>query len=219
MPQSKRIEKQAPFDMKKAIAHLKKNDAVMAGVMKQIGPCTLIDNKRIGGFESLYRTIASQQLSAKASATIRGRVEQFLDGRKMTPQNLLRIKESDLRGAGLSARKVEYIRSLAQMVVDKTLSFRKLDSMTDDEVIDTLTNVRGLGRWSAEMYMIFTMCRPDVFPFDDIAVLNVAKELYDVANENARDKIEAISDVWRPYRSVGVWYLYSYVNIERGREK
>ncbi|MDP8243335.1 MAG: DNA-3-methyladenine glycosylase [Candidatus Hinthialibacter antarcticus] len=209
----------APFDRKKAIAHLKKNDATLAGVIKQIGPCTLIENKRIGGFESLYRTIASQQLSKKASETIRGRVRVFLNGKKITPQNLLQINEQDMRSAGLSARKVEYIRHLAELVDNKELSFRKLNFMPDEEVIETLTKVRGLGRWSAEMYMIFTMNRPDVFPFDDIAILNAVKDLYEIPEKNARETIEAVSDVWRPYRSVAVWYLYAYVNIERGREK
>ncbi|MBZ0257991.1 hypothetical protein K8I31_18140, partial [bacterium] len=107
-PPAIRNAQKPPFDLKKAVAHLKKSDAVMAGLIKQIGPCTLIENRRIGGFESLYRTIASQQLSKKAAETIRGRVSAFLHGKKMTPQNLLSIAEADLRSAGLSARKVEY---------------------------------------------------------------------------------------------------------------
>jgi DNA-3-methyladenine glycosylase II len=217
MPPSEKKKLTEPFSMKKAVAHLKKQDEVMAKIIKTIGLCTLFERKRLSGFETLYRTIASQQLSKKAAATICGRVKASLNGKMITPQNILEIDAATLRSAGLSARKVEYIHSLAQMVVDKELSFRKLNAMSDDEVIETLTQIRGIGRWSAEMYMLFTMYRQDVFPFDDVAILNVMAELYSITDRKQRDEYEAISNHWRPYRSVAVWYLYSYVNMGRER--
>ena len=176
----------------------------------------LID--RIGLFEpshepdlwwSLVDAIASQQLSIKAAATILGRIEALgPDGRRPTPAEILAFPDETLRACGLSRAKVVYLRDLATRWLDGTLEPHRFDSFTDDEVIEHLVRVKGIGRWTAEMVLMFTLRRPDVLPVDDLGLRIAVQQAYGLAERPGRKELEALGERWRPWRSIASFYLW-----------
>lgn len=133
----------------------------------------------------------------------------------MCPHDLEKLNDSDLLRAGLSSRKISFLRDLAARVYSKALDFNLLDSMPDEEVIARLTSVKGIGRWSAEMYLIFSMNRLNVFPIDDVALRNAITRLYGVKDDDSESALINIADSWQPFRSIACWYLYSLANKQR----
>jgi DNA-3-methyladenine glycosylase II len=156
----------------------------------------------------LVSAVVGQQLSTKAAATIRGRLMEPYGERMPTPAELLEANEKDLRAAGLSGRKVEYLRDLARHVGEGELDLGALATMSDEEVIEEITAVRGFGRWTAEMFLIFHLGRPDVLPVGDLGIRKAAQRAYDLDEPPNPEELERIAEPWRPQRSLACLYLW-----------
>ncbi|MBI4483925.1 MAG: DNA-3-methyladenine glycosylase 2 family protein [Acidobacteria bacterium] len=189
-----------------AIAHLRGADPILARLIAHIGPCTLKPLRR--HFFALTDAIISQQLSLKAAATILGRFKA-LYGRVPIPREVLETADTRLRRAGLSRQKVRYIKDLAAKFANGELnasSFRKLD---DEEIIRRLTCVKGIGRWTAEMFLIFALNRPDVLPVDDLGFRKALQQAYGLRGLPSGWRIRKLAEPWRPYRTYATWYLWA----------
>jgi len=191
------------------IAHLRRRDPVLRKVIDAFGPYLAVPDRPGPPYDVLVRAIIHQQLSVKAGQTIAGRVVALTPGPRFpSPQEMLALDPTLLRAAGLSNSKVSFVRDLASRVADGRLNLRSLERMTDDEVIATLTEVRGIGVWSAHMHLIFHMGRLDVLPVGDLGVQNGAARLYGLGDKPSAAQMEAVAEPWRPYRSLGAWYLW-----------
>jgi DNA-3-methyladenine glycosylase II len=194
------------------MAHLASSDKVMAGLIADIGPMSIEKRRRrrppVDAYGALLRAIVGQQLSVKAAATIYDRVIAIFGGTMPTPRQLLDADETELRGAGLSGRKVEYIKDLAAKVESGELELDRLSEMTDDEIVAELTAVRGLGIWTAHMFLIFHLERPDVLPVGDLGVRNAIAAAYGLDEPPGPEEMERIAAPWRPHRSLAAIYLW-----------
>jgi DNA-3-methyladenine glycosylase II len=191
--------------MRKAILHLKRSDPVLKAIIQRIGPY----RPRVApaDFPALARSIVFQQLSGKAAATIFGRLEAAVNGR-VTPRAVLKLDEARMRSLGLSKQKAAYLRDLAQKTLTREVDFRTLPEMPDQEVIAHLTAVKGIGVWTAQMFLIFALGRPDVLPTADLGIRAAMKKLYGLAVLPQPAEMEKIAAPWRPYCSVACWYLW-----------
>lgn len=191
-----------------ALRHLKRNDQVLGDAIKMIGPCKL--DKGEGGFNTLARTIVYQQLSLKAAGTIFGRIKHLAGKNKLTPPSVANLSDEQLRSAGVSRPKISYLRDLCSKVTAGEISFRNFPRMKDEEVRTALTSVKGLGEWSADMYLIFVMNRTDVLPTKDQGLVNGICLLYDC--ESGDIDWDQLRRRWSPYCSIASWYLWAYKN-------
>jgi DNA-3-methyladenine glycosylase II len=195
-----------------AIAHLKRVDPVLGAVIDRVGDYSI--NRRPDRFHSLVQAIIFQQLAGRAAQTIFDRfVAAVGGGRFPTPDRLLAASDETMRSAGLSRGKMAYIRDLATHVNNRTLSFHRHGRMTDDEIIDDLTRVRGIGRWTAEMFLMFNLHRPDVLPVDDLGVRNAVARLYGMSAPPPPKELRVFGQRWSPYRTVASWYLWQSLNV------
>ena len=194
-------------DYDKARRHLIRSDPKLGALVKSFGPCGLATTGRIDRFAMTVRSIVSQQLSAKAADTIHGRLLDALKT-EATPQAILALEQEQLRACGLSWAKVASIRDLATKITDGSLALDSLDALTDDEVVAALTSVRGIGQWSAEMFLIFRLGRPDILPVGDVGVQRAMRRLYGLRKHPSPARMTALARPWRPYRSVACWYLW-----------
>ena len=191
--------------MQVAIDHLKRADPVLANIIEAVGPYCLV--RREASFETLVRSIVSQQVSTKAAASIFAKVKTAVKPR-FTARCLLRLTTDELRACGLSAQKASYIQDLAEKVASRQIDFKKLAAQSDEEIIATLTKVRGIGVWTVQMFLIFALERPNVFPMADLGVRNAIVRAYKLDGASkALDLIE-ISERWHPYCSSASWYLW-----------
>lgn len=187
---------------------LMRRDPVLAGVIKRIGPCGMAERQRADPLTALVGAIVSQQLSTKAAATIFGRfVALFPDG-NLQASAIATVSDAALRGVGLSGQKVGYLRDLSARIIDGRLQLDELGALPDDEVIERLTAVKGFGRWTAEMFLMFRLHRPDVLPADDLGIVNAITRLYGLRKRPDAKRILKMGEAWRPYRSVASWYLW-----------
>ncbi len=185
-----------------------KKDPIMEELINRYGILTLADNHMKGGddlFRDLTNTIVGQQLSNKVADVIWNRVVELLD-REIKPANFLMTKDEDLRATGISMSKAKYIKNLATAVHNNTLKLHELHQMSDEEVIIELTKIKGIGRWTAEMFLIFSLSRPDVFSLGDGGLLNAMKKLY--GSELTNQERLKIAGKWQPYRSYASLYLW-----------
>ncbi|HET7099188.1 MAG TPA: DNA-3-methyladenine glycosylase [Patescibacteria group bacterium] len=190
---------------KEAEKFLKKDEHI-ATLIKKWGSCTIKPLPKSIYFEDLVDAICSQQLSGKAAKTIFGRVKEKLGG-KITPAPIIRIDTEELRKCGLSYAKCSYVKDLADKVTSKKLQITSLDKLSDEEVIKELVAVKGIGRWTAEMFLMFSLARPDIFPVDDLGI----KKGFEKTTGKKWDKIksaELAEKNWKPYRTVASWYLW-----------
>ncbi len=188
---------------------LMRRDARLAPHIKRVGRCRLPDSRTRHPFAALVRAILSQQLSGKAADTIHGRMVVLLGGPEhLTPVRLLAADQAALRAAGISWPKISYLRDLAERVSDGRLDLDALEHCSDDEVIEAITAVKGLGRWSAEMFLMFRLNRPDVFPVGDLGIVKGVQKLYGMKRRPNPRTMERLAEPWRPYRSVAAWYLW-----------
>ena len=208
-----------PQDYERARRLLLRRDPVLATLIRKHGPCGLAAAQRADHFSALVRAITGQQLSTKAAATIYGRLTALMPDGRPTPDGLAAIGDDQLRAVGMSRQKGAYFRDLCEKVMNGALPLDSLDSMTDDEVIVALTQVKGIGRWSAEMFLMFRLHRPDVLPVDDLGIVNAVKNVYRLRKKPTADRIRKIGEVWRPYRSVASWYLWRSLDNEPVTEK
>lgn len=194
---------------KQAEAYLSRVDPVVHSLIKAHGPCSLPE-REYRPFDTLVVSIISQQLSAKAADTIEGRISKIVR-KPFTPAAFLQIHDASLREAGLSRAKIRYIRELALRVAGRHLVFDELISCDNEAVIDKLVEVPGIGRWTAEMFLIFGLKRPDVLAFSDAGLQRAAVILYGTTKRKA-PLLETVSEAWRPYRSVASWYLWQHLD-------
>jgi len=191
--------------MRKAVNHLKKSDAVLASVITRVGACKV--TYREPTFEALARSIVFQQLSTKAARTIYGRFEEAAGG-KVTPEAIQNMSVSEMRQCGLSKQKIGYIRDLAEHALSGKVDFEKLPSMSDEEVIIALTDIKGVGVWTAHMFLIFALRRPNVLPVGDLGVRTAIQRLYGKRKPPTPAQMEKIAANWHPYCSYAAWYLW-----------
>lgn len=192
--------------IEQAVKHLRKSDAAMRQVIRTIGPFTL--KTMPGGYAVLVRSILSQQISTAAAETIRKRLESLLPQRRFVPGSLARLTDDQLQSVGLSSQKRSYIRDLTQKTLDGTINFRRIAAGTDEDAIEELVQVKGIGRWTAQMFLIFSLGRLDVFAPDDLGLQNAIRARYQTPEKANRKHFETIAEPWAPYRTVASWYLW-----------
>jgi DNA-3-methyladenine glycosylase II len=187
-----------------AITHLRAADPVLAEVIDAVGPYEFTPSAH--GFRTLADAIISQQISIKAAAAIMGRLEQLLG--EVAPERLLAVEHEQLREIGLSGQKARYLRDLAERVATGALDLAALPAQDDDAVIAQLTAVKGIGRWTAEIYLMFALGRPDVLPADDLGLRYAVQQFYQLPAPPPPAELRRIGEAWRPHRSVASWYLW-----------
>ena len=202
-----------PDDYTRARRLLLRRDPVLAALIKKHGACGLASAQRADHFSALVRAITGQQLSTKAASTIYARLAALMPG-GVTPAALSTLTDEQMRVVGMSRQKIAYFRDLCDKALSGVVALDSLESMTDDEVIAALTQVKGIGRWSAEMFLMFRLHRPDVLPVDDLGIVNAVKNVYSLRKRPSAERIRKIGEAWRPYRSVASWYLWRSLDNE-----
>jgi DNA-3-methyladenine glycosylase II len=204
-------------DIQKARRHLRTADPVMRAMIDSVGPFTLrLERDR---FAMLVRSIISQQISTSAARSIRGRLQELAgpDGLKAT--NLARLTVDELRSVGLSPQKASYLADLACKVSDGTVDLRQIGRLSDERIIEQLTQIRGIGRWTAQMFLISSLGRLDVFPHGDLGVRVAIRDRYGLETLPNKQTAFAIAALWRPYASVASWYCWRVVELDRSGGK
>jgi DNA-3-methyladenine glycosylase II len=197
--------------MRKAVNHLKKSDPVLRAIIEQVGPCRM--EFSVPEFSSLAEAIVYQQLNGKAAVTIFKRFIE-LAGSPLIPEGILKLSDEQLRSVGLSRQKSSYLKDLATKTASGALNFAQLAELSDEEVIKHLTQVKGIGVWTAHMFLMFSLRRPDVFPTGDYGVQMAIKKHYKKRKLPKPKDMEKIARVWAPYRSVACWYMWRSLDIK-----
>lgn len=199
-----------PVAHHKKLAHLSKSDPVLATVIKGIKLQELAKKGPEGYFEALVESIVSQQLSVKAADTIFQRFIALTPGKKFpTPKQILAMPTPKMRKVGLSGMKVTFIKDLSKKILNKSIDLKKLDIMSDEEVIKHLVQVKGIGQWTAEMFLMFSLGRDDVFSYGDLALRNAMQKLYKMKKNPTPAQAAKITARWSPYRTLGSRYLWA----------
>jgi DNA-3-methyladenine glycosylase II len=203
-------------ELKAAVAHLREVDPVLRALIDELGPDGLHDRagRPADHYGALVRSIVGQQLSTKAALSIFNRLTDRFGGRTPTPEQVLADDPEELRAAaGLSRAKVSFLRSLAEHVLDGSLELERLDKLPDEEVIAELVAVRGLGIWSAHMFLMFHLRRPDVLPVGDLGIRRAIKERYRLDALPSPVEMERIAEPWRPYRTIACRFLWRALDV------
>jgi 3-methyladenine DNA glycosylase/8-oxoguanine DNA glycosylase len=203
------------YDPAKAVRHLRRKDAVLREVIKMRGPLSI--EPRGGSFRALSRAVLFQQLAGPAARAILRRVLETFDVSEeqwYRPEQFLSATDEQLRAAGLSRQKMTYLRDLAEKFADGTLREDEFGHLDDESVIERVTVVKGIGRWTAEMFLMFTLGRPDVLPVDDLGVRKGMQSVYGLAELPKADEMQRIAEPWRPYRSAGTWYMWRAMELD-----
>lgn len=199
----------------KARRVLMRRDPVLGKAIRAIGPCGMASRQRKDHLSALVGSIVSQQLSTKAAATIFGRFTELFPGSHIPgAAAIASLDDATLRGVGLSGQKIGYLRDLSARIGDGRLNLDELESLPDDLVIERLTAVKGFGRWTAEMFLMFRLHRPDVLPVGDLGIQNAIQRLYKLRKRPDPKRIVKIGEAWKPYRSVACWYLWQTLHNE-----
>jgi DNA-3-methyladenine glycosylase II len=199
----------------KARRHLMRRDPILGATIKSIGACGMADRQRKDHLGALVGAIVSQQLSTKAAATIFGRfVALFPDNHIPDAAAIAAQSDAVLRSVGLSGQKVGYLRDLSARLMDGRLRLDELDALSDAEVIERLVAVKGFGRWTAEMFLMFRLHRPDVLPSGDLGIVVAIQRLYRLRKRPDAKRVLKIGEAWKPYRSVASWYLWQTLKNE-----
>ena len=186
---------------------LSKQDLLIGNLIKSIGNYSIQIHDNL--FESLLKSIIYQQLAGNAANAIYSRFLSLYDDTLPTPEQIISTSDTVLRfTVGLSFKKIEYIKNLSTKIISGELNIQVLSDMQDEEVINELVKVKGIGRWTAEMFLIFSLQRKDVFPLDDLGVKKAIKKLYNLSNWPTREYMIEVSSRWKPYRSIATWYLW-----------
>jgi 3-methyladenine DNA glycosylase/8-oxoguanine DNA glycosylase len=199
---------------KNAAEHLAGADKVLAAIIKRVGKCGLPQKPERGGyFEALTESIVYQQLNGKAAATIFGRfLKLYPAGRFPKPEEILNTPDEKLRAAGLSKQKLSYIKDLAAKTAAGELDFASFPKMPDEDIVKALSAVKGIGRWTAEMFLIFTLARPDVLPVGDYGFKNAVMKAYRLKKMPEPETLQKLAKKWSPHRSAATWYLWQSLN-------
>jgi len=204
-----------PVDHRTIQRHFRRADPILAAVIKQVGPVTLKPER--DRFKMLVRSILSQQISVGAARAIRLRLETRLQRQGIRPEAIAGLTVEQLRAIGISRPKAGYLLDLALKCSDGTVRLARLGRMSDERVIEELIQVRGIGRWSAHMFLIFALGRPDVFPFDDLGIRSAIRRLYALDDLPAKEIALEIGNRWRPYASIGSWYCWRFLDMNPRR--
>ena len=202
-----------PRTPKRAIAHLSAADATLADVIRRVGAFRLVPKREGTHFDAVCRSIVYQQLSGKAAATIHGRVLDLYGGRAPLPHELASTPDDQLRGVGLSRQKLSYLKDLASRVATDELPIEMLHELRDEDVIETLVRVKGVGRWTAQMFLMFRLGRPDVLPELDLGIQNAVQRAYRLRKRPTPERVGKIGAAWAPYRTVASWYLWRSLEL------
>ena len=197
--------------MKEAIQHLRRNDPVLSEIIDRVGDYGI--QFRDPDFETLVRSIVYQQLSGRVASVIFGRLAKAAGGR-LTPENVLKMRPSRMRTLGLSKQKTAYIRDLARHARDRRVVFEELAALDDNLIIERLTQVKGIGVWTAHMFLIFALRRTDILPTGDLGIRNAMRKAYGLAEAPTPEEMETLAQRWRPYCTVASWYLWRSLDTE-----
>jgi DNA-3-methyladenine glycosylase II len=200
-------------DVDAAIRHLSRVDPVLKRHIVRVGPFTLQTHR--DRFDLLVRSILSQQISTKAARAIRLRLAERVGRHGITPEALSRLTDEALREVGLSSQKIGYLRDLSEHALNGKLQLHRLGRLDDERVIERLVAVRGIGRWTAQMFLMFGLGRLDVFPDDDLGLRASLKELYGLPELPDKRTSRAIAEPWAPYRSIATWYCWRLGDLQR----
>ena len=203
----------AKIDPAAAARHFRKVDPVIHGVFKQVGPCTLKPQR--DRFGMLVRSIISQQISTSAARSIRAKLEALIAPERVSPEVLSRLTFEQLRSAGLSSQKATYLHDLAAKAADGTVQLKLIGRRKDEEVIEELIQVKGIGRWTAQMFLIFSLGRPDVFPPDDLGIKVALRNLYGLAELPTKAEAHALAAPWTPHSTFATWYLWRSLDLAK----
>ena len=195
-------------DYSKARRLLARRDPILRDLIREHGPCGLADAQHTDPFRALVSAIISQQLSTKAAATIKARLDALVGG-QLNAKRLAAVDDVALRGVGLSRQKIAYLRDLSDRVSRGDLALDALDGMADEAVVEALTSVKGIGRWTAEMFLMFRLHRPDVLPLGDLGIVKAVQRAYGMRKVPTPARLTKLGEQWRPYRSVACWYLWA----------
>ena len=198
--------------VERARRSLRRGDPVLGAVIRRVGACEL--RRRGDPYRYLVRSVLYQQITGAAGRAIEKRLHAAFGGRVPMPARLRVAETETLRSAGLSRQKIDSIRAIATAFDERTLDGRKLARLPDEAVVDAVTQVRGVGEWTAHMLLMFSLGRPDVLPVGDYGVRKAARDLYGLADLPKRVELEALGEAWRPYRSVATWYLWRSTELE-----
>ena len=201
-----------PDHVARALRHLRKSDPVMADVIRRVGPFRL--EQRRGRFQSLVRSILAQQISTAVARSMLKKLEARLAPRKLSAENLSQLSFDDLRGIGLSRQKASYLQDLSAKVLDGTVRLHRVHRLTDEEIIEELIQVKGIGRWTVQMFLIFCLGRPDVFAPDDFGLRSAIQRMYELPELPKRAEAEEVAAPWRPHGTVASWYLWRSLELE-----
>jgi 3-methyladenine DNA glycosylase/8-oxoguanine DNA glycosylase len=195
-------------DFRTSVRYLKRVDPVLAGVIETVGPCRLQLRAEGTHFQALVRSIVFQQLSGKAAGTILSRFNALYPNGAPTPEQVLATTDEVMRSVGLSRQKIGYLRDLAAKVVSDELPLHEVESMADDDLIDHLVQVKGIGRWTAQMFLMFRLGRLDVLPELDLGIQNAIKRAYRKRKRPTPKDVKKIGAKWSPHSTVACWYLW-----------
>jgi 3-methyladenine DNA glycosylase/8-oxoguanine DNA glycosylase len=199
---------------RRAQNHLRKSDPVLAALIARVGPCRLAPTALGSHFDAIAKAIVYQQLSGSAAATIHGRVTALLGDSGDAPRALLDLPDERLRAAGLSRQKLSYLRDLARRVVAGELAIERLHELADEAIVEALTAVHGVGPWTAEMFLMFRLGRPDVLPVLDYGIRKAVQRAYQLRKLPDAKRLRAIGEAWRPHRTVACWYLWRSLELD-----
>jgi len=203
-----------PMSHAAALAHLRASDPVMRGIIAAVGPCAFAPRAEGTHFEAVARAIVYQQLSGKAAGTIHGRFHGIYGGRAPAPAELLATADDALRAAGLSRQKIGYLRDLAARVDRGDVPLDAVDALDDDALVAALSRVKGVGRWTAQMFLMFRLGRPDVLPDLDLGIQRAIELAYGLGRLATPAEVLEIGAPWAPWRTVASWYLWR--SLENG---
>ena len=195
-------------DYARARRLLMRRDPVLAETIRRIGACGMASRLLTDHLTTLVRAIVGQQLSSKAAATIFGRLRALFPDGQITVEGLQALDDPALRGVGLSSQKLAYLRDLSARITDGRLQLDELDQLSDEHVIERLIAVKGFGRWTAEMFLMFRLQRPDVLPVGDLGICTAVQRIYRLRQRPKPERLTKIGEAWRPYRSIACWYLW-----------
>jgi DNA-3-methyladenine glycosylase II len=208
--------KLTPKHIKQARRHLRASDPVMKTMIDAVGPYTLrFERNRFG---MLVRSIVSQQISTSAARSIRTRLQQLVGPEGFTAANLIRFNVDQFRSAGLSGQKASYMADLASKVNEGTVNLQQIGRLSDDRIVEQLTQVKGIGHWTAQMFLIFSLGRPDVFPYGDLGVRASIRDHYGLGDLPNKETSHSIVEPWRPYASVASWYCWRALDLSRNED-
>src|SRR5438105_8901780 len=191
-----------------AVRHLKRTDPVLAKVIDLVGPCRFQLRSEGTHYQALTRAIVYQQLSGKAAGTILGRFNALYPSGSPTPEEVLKTGDAELRGVGLSRQKVSYLRDLSAKVAARDLPLEAVHEMSDADVVSHLVQVKGIGTWSAQMFLMFRLGRPDVLPELDLGIQNAIRRAYKLRTRPTPKQVRRIGSKWSPHATIACWYLW-----------